>query len=401
MALTRVFRAQDLVQYRHGPVEFPFGAHFFPEVEALGQVEEFAYITVAAPVGVVWARTDFAETDYTLFVLSKMHPINFPSWSINEWRFDPLTGQRFSYDDENESWSLSSALQDDPQPAHRIDFGTFNADLIDTVHVEPNGNLWWFGAAATAFNGGAIQLNAATYQPFGDPISPDDFLDPRGNPPIDIQDFAIDRNSDRLFVRWSTNNVGEVSIYRFSTREFITNIFAPNQTCGIVLTQDGFIYVADEQDWLCQYDYDGVFYGALRNTRRSEYLGGRGGFAYGWDSRYRRLLFLGGVPNEENGDSQLRVYGMFPTPDAALVTPPIPREVPRRGRRTMVFARIFGDGAEPISSTRVSVTGTAEQNASSDLDGDIVFAIEPENTDPYVVELSANANVTETSEEGI
>lgn len=283
----------------------------------------------------------------------------WPSWNVTRWTIDGAEGRKL----------------------RRVTLDGAAALSNDLIAVEPGGSLWWFSGYADAFQGGAVLLNSDTLAATSTKIAYADF----GK--TGIEDFAIDRASDRVFVRWLSNNVGQVSIHKLSTRELIADIWAPNKTNGIVLTNDGFIYLTDVYGWICVYDFDGNFYGAMKHPAPS---GVKGGFSFGWDAYYKRLLYLPGTPCATDGASALRVQGFYPLPSTELLSAPIPLSVPRKNRPIYVFSHLTGIGGEPRGGRPVTIGGSAPATmARTDPDGDAVFQVTPQNAGQFTVEVKA------------
>lgn len=389
MALRRAFRATDRIQYAlwPGPAAPPLVhyADYLISAPRLYQEELACFNSTYSP-GILYVTpgaNPYGSTVINFF--SVLTTVAWPSWGTARWRFDGQAGHLLGVDHFTTAFS-SGAI------------------VFDQMTSEPNGSLWWFGQHADAYHSGPVQVDPVTFGPPGgtwgtSPYPASSFLDKNGGATIGYADFAIDRAGDRLFARWLTSNVGEVSIYRLSTLAYLTSIYTPNKTCGVVLTHDGFVYVADEADWLCVYDYNGVFQNAFRNPRRSDYgaavaSGFGSGVAYGWDRYYKRILFVGATPNAADGACKMRIWGYYPVPDAAGVTPPLPRQVPRAGRRVYVVSHCYGEGAEPLASRSATATGADVGSAVTDREGDAVVAVTASAAGTLPVEISVDVNVT-------
>lgn len=192
-------------------------------------------------------------------------------------------------------------------------------------------------------------------------------------------DFAIDTPNNRIWFRMSGDDVGKVRMFKPSDYSLVATLYASNTTKSIVPTGDGFVWLIDSFDWHHLYDYDGAYWGSLRNPLGAIPTGGR---AYGWEPRTRRLLELTGTASGAAGVSTLYLRAFYPNAQAAYLSKVVPRDVPRKGQTSYFFAHCYGEGGEPIASRPVSMTasvplGIAAGVASTDGDGDVVYAQTP------------------------
>ncbi len=367
MGLQPCFTAADALDYQLWDGVVP-GTHYNDYLITPPRVysEELQAITTTYTGGTMWVeRSGNKYSEYTLNHWAVMTQYAWPGWGLKRWRLDAQFGHRVS----STAWVGSV--------------------VMDQITYEPSGFIWWFGAHADAYQGGPTLVDASSLAPTTTHITNAQWRDAKGNVPGGATDFAIDRGNDRMMVRWNTNAVGEVGIYKYSTKQLLANIYTPNSTCGIIVTGDGFIYVVDVLDWLIEYDYNGVFQNAFRNPRRQTYLGGNGGVVYGWDPFFKRLLFAGVTPNAANGACTVRPQGFYPVAAQAALTPPIPRQVPRKNKRTTFFSHLCGEGAEALANRTAAVSGIVVSTPTSDLDGDIIFTATPPaaGIDPVTVSV--------------
>jgi hypothetical protein len=320
--------------------------------------------TLSRP-GAVWGAHDPNRWDQaSIKFMANMSQICWPSWSTKVWRFDAARGRPL---------------------------GTFygSSILLDLFAVEPDGSVWWFGVTADAYHGGPVLLSLSSAS-----VAATTTVIPAATfeGAISIEDFGLDRAAHRAFVRSNVTGTGKVTIYDFDlatmTATKIADIFTPNQTAGVALTLDGFVYLADVLDWICVYDYDGNFHGAYRNPRANSHLYGA---AYGWDQAYKRLLRVENTPANALGASTLKIEGFYPVPAEAILTPPIPRQVPRKNRRVYVFSHLCGEGGEPLTGRPATLEhgGAVVGEGPTDTDGDVAIAVTPAAAGPYDAEITA------------
>jgi hypothetical protein len=361
MGLLRCFEAEDLLEYQlwDGSADASYNAYLItpPRIYA-----EEIRPTTGRP-GALWGGADpnrWGPSSISFFAVTSQ--VRWPSWGAGRWKLDGRFGRKLE--------RLSGATA----------FGQMGV-TTGLLSVEPAGAVWEFAGHPFIDANGAVLMDVDTMTVTSQLIRPEDFA---GHAAGAMVDFAVDRAADRVWIRWLTNNVGQVSVYRLSTRELLHEIWAPNQTNGVVLTHDGFVYVVDVLDWLCVYDYEGRLHGAMRHPRLVSHPGG---VCYGWDAYYRRLLRLEGTPVAVDGASTLRVEAFYPVPQAALLSPPVPRQVPRAGRRVYVLSRAVGEGAEPIVGRAAQLGGDVAGAGSSDHQGDVVVAVTPAASGPLEVEV--------------
>ncbi len=337
--------------------------------------EQLASMASSYKPGVIFVTPDAnVNGPTTIHFLGTTNQVAWPGWNAVRWRFDGQIGALLG-----------------------VDHTAFGSGIYyQQMIAGADGSLWWFGALATVYHGGPMQIDPATLAEIGttSPYPVSSFLDKHGNNPIDIQDFSIDRGRDRFFVRWSTDYVGEIEVYELSTRTYLTSIYAPNETNGVVLTHDGYIYLVDKADWISVYDYAGNSHGSFRNPRRQNYVGGYGGIVYGWDRYYKRLLFLGGIQDAADGACKCRIWGYYPVPDAAGVTAPVPRQAPRHGRRVYVFSHAYGEGGEALASRGSTATGLDVVSGVTDQDGDAILSLTGGTPGSLSVSIAVDVNTT-------
>jgi hypothetical protein len=350
-------------RYNPGIMGSPFGSVW----PFRRYAEEIAQPASRARPGAVWGAHDPNRWDQaSIKFLSNINQIYWPSWATRIWRFDAARGRSLGTFKE----SLGSLV------------------VLDQFTVEPDGSVWWFGPHADAYHGGP-KLMSLSSDAIGlaEVVIPTDTFEQAAV----IEDFGLDRAARRAFVRRGENTVGQVTIYDFNqatmTATKVADIYTPNATAGIAPTLDGFVYVADVLDWICVYDYDGNFHGAYRNPRPNAHLYGA---AYGWDQAYKRLLRVVNTPVDGLGASTLRIEGFYPVSAEAILTPPIPRQVPRKNRGIFVFSHLCGEGGEPLTGRHATLEhgGAVVGEGATDTDGDVAIEVTPAAAGPYDAETT-------------
>ena len=308
----------------------------------------------------------------TLCFLSVLRKYHWPSWDIRVWKMDGKTGSFLSS-------KLGASVFGDDSPG--ITYGA--------ITWEPQGHLWEYAGHVAVDGLGAVQLDPATLGPVaGTNILPAAFP---GHESDSIQEFAIDRRPgfDRMFIRWSSDRVGQVRVYKASTLEELTQVYACAQVQQLLVTNDGFLYVMDVAGWLHVYNFEGAYHGSVRHPQNETYPGG---VAWGWDGQYKRLLRVAGTANESNGGSTLKIEGFYPVPEVTFLSPAIPRQVPRKGRTFYSLAHLCGEGGEPIAGRAVVVTGGASGTFFTGPEGDANIRITPTSTDSLELHLEARTD---------
>ena len=203
-----------------------------------------------------------------------------------------------------------------------------------------------------------------------------------------IQDFAIDQRNDRVWARDTrTRTVGEIGCYRLSDFSLLHTIYCPNASQQIIPTGDGNVWLVDSYGHIFLYDYDGNLLGWCREPPPAP----TGGYCYGWDEAYKRLLRLE-ITADVGGLSTAKVYGLLPTPDIYHLSSPILRKHPRVGRRSYFWTHLCGAGGEPIGARQgylgVSVPlNLLADSKISDGDGDFVMSTTPASSGAQAVEF--------------
>lgn len=359
MGLRKSFDAADPVSYRLAADIDPviYGEiTFHPELTTPPRV----YGEELSALGAVWGGRDGNRYGPSTFsVLGTTNQIYWPSWGINRWRFDGQAGRLL---ERQTDVALSAVIATNPRFA-----------------VEPSGALWWWGTPY--YPAYASALDGDTFAAAGLSVGGADFGAASG-----FRDFNVDRAADRVFVRPASNNAGQISIWRLSTKAKIADIWTPGATKGIVLTHDGYVYVVDELAWLCCYDYDGRLCGALKASRPPA---SPLGVVYGWDPYYKRLLRVVGTANAPDGASTMRVEGYYPQPEEWTLTPPVPLKVPRKSRPVYSFAHVAGEGGEPMAARRVTFTaGISSSTVAADANGDGLAQLTPDAAGALLVEVT-------------
>ncbi len=239
---------------------------------------------------------------------------------------------------------------------------------------------------------GFIQLGGDVLRPshFQDPNDPTEMLaDYTGNvllpegPGVTVRNMAIDRASDRLFIQWDADGTpyggaypwNRVDVYVWSTGVFLHSIYASNVVRQICADPNGFVWLVDLFNRLTLYSYEGVFHGCWHQTgypllaadsELDQYC------QWAWDAHANRFLML---PLAAPGT--LQVLGFTPRTEEALVTEPLPRQVPRRYRATTFFVKASGSGGEPVTGDPAIVSGATSLAVSTDKDGDAVATYTP------------------------
>ncbi len=300
--------------------------------------------------------------------------IEWPSWNIKRWVVDGDSGTEFqqlcggvaSWSELNTSFNVNNFYG--AQTSMNI------SQLYGRFVLEPPSSFWRIGNPWDAH--AAVQLDAETMVLTGKYL---DGASVNGGVGTGIGDIAVDSVAKRVWVRKSFNNAGEIEAWYYdfnnpSTAQYLHSIWAPNATNGIVLSSDGYLFVMDVQDWIILYDYDGNLHSSFRQPRPYPCPGG---VAWTWDDLYRRLLRVTGTPDAVDGACTMKVEGYYPIPTADSLTPPIPRQVPRKGRRIYVVSRLVGTGAEPVGSVpaTLKLNGVAVASGRTDDKGDALLQV--------------------------
>lgn len=369
MGLRKVFTASDLVAWRPyaplaptgfgGLLPAPYHAGLVTAPRIYGEEPNSRFASGShLAQGALWAQREGVRS--TINVLLMMRQSAWPSWNASVWKFDGATG---------------AALARQPKTASGSDTGA--SASYDLFTSEPtNGALWWYGAHASAYHAGVVEVDPATTAQKGTVIPYSAF---EMAPELAQQDaaeaFAIDREQRRAYVRWLGASVRRVDAYDLQgdgTWMWAHTLYAGSAVDQVLMTDTGTVYLIDENDWLTVYTAAGSFSGAVRNPRTAVWPFG---YLYGWDRFYRRVLFLAGTENAADGASTLRVEAFYPSPAATRLSPPVPIERPRSGRRLALVASLSGDGGEPIAAMpgKLELDGVLVAAAVSDGAGDLLF----------------------------
>lgn len=352
MGLRKPFTASDPLAYRLASEMGTFWLHYAPDLITPPRV----YGEELTGLGAVWAGHD--PNRYgpsSLSVLASMRQDDYPGWDITRWKHDGQEGRALSRD---------------------VGVGDAVMATYARFTVEPSGVVWWFGDPYTTR---AVELDSATLAEAGAVIVGSDFG------ALTLPAFAVDRAADRVFMRKDTSG-NRVEVFRLSTKVKLVDLWAPGEVRSIVLTHDGFVYLVDVLEWICCYDYEGRFRGALKATRAPA---APFGVIYGWDHYFKRLLRVVGTASATDGASTVRPEGFFPEPEAWELTPPLPLKVPRKGRSIYSFAHIAGEGGEPLGGRRLTVTADgASSTVAADANGDARAALTPDATGALLVEVT-------------
>ena len=390
MALPQPFTASTVLPYRAWDgvsaaavnADLIAGARIYAEeLRALGAV---AYRRPAA----IWGDGD------RINVFASMRCIEDPGYYFRRWAIDSLSGavlpqpSRSWYDDLG---NLVASV-DDGFYAASVDMDENSQATVEVGKgagaAWSTGTIWRFGQDETtdyqgpiyanydgnsAGLGGAAITHEADYGLTGYAV-----------------DFAIDRAADLVWFRMSADDGGLVRCFQISDKSLVATLYAPNATKAILPTGDGFVFVVDAYDWILLYDYDGAYWGGMRNPLGAIPAGGR---CHGWDPTTRRLLELTATASASDGASTLQVRGFYPTPQACYLTKAIPRTIPRKGQTSYFFAHLYGDGGEPITSRPVAVAasvplGITASNVITDAQGDAVTSCTPASTGANDAEMT-------------
>lgn len=388
MGLRKCFQAVDLQKYR-GPRGLVginptvlYGEKYYNELITSPRYyyeELFCYETSGATPGVIWVeRENNPYGDFVIKHFAIVAQVNWPSWATVVWKYDAQYGHLLEI----------------------MRYGTAGFEgegtiVYDFMCYSPDGGLWWFGPHADAYHGGPLAVSTATFAAITEnSFQIDEWEAALGRSLVGVSDFNVDRGRDRIWFRWMTNNVGQVSLYKLSTKEHLADLWTPNQTAGIVCCRDGWTYIKDVCDWICIYDYDGTYFSSFRHPRREPYFGAGGGVAWGWDQYYRRLLMCAAVANSTDGACRNRVKGYYPNPEPQFLTDVVPRQAPRAGRKTVIFSHLGGEGLEPIGSRRATFSGPpGAQSTATDNEGDAINTVVPAASGSLHVGLTVDATV--------
>lgn len=336
-------------------------------------MEELACFRFGADPGLIWvSRESNHRSETTINYLGTTANAEWPSWGARQWKLDNQDGY---------------AIETIPR-------GNFSGISMGNFAYEPPGFLWSFGGHPFTSGYAAALIDSVSLLPTEiELLNIAEWEAALGKSLLAIRDFNVNRSADRIWVRWMTDRWNHISVYRLSTKEFLADLYTPNATAGIVLTADGWVYVADTDDWICVYDYEGRYYNAFKNPRRETYFGGRGGYAKGWDPINKRLLFAGAVANSVNGQCRMRIVGYYPVAEPAALTIPLPRTVPRATRRTVFMSHLRGEGGEPLASRSTQITGAVTTTVATDQHGDILVTVTPSQSGTVELDMSVAATV--------
>ncbi len=317
----------------------------------------------------------------------------WPSWNVTMWIFNGRTGEKFQRLAQGESWEEPDAdTFYDLMPPDANGGGLRTAMFDHFASVDASGLLWQFGNTTPIWwSHAAVQRDPFTLDLTGRYI--DAFPDHYGVTHGSISDMAYDSVAKILWVRWFGDVTGRVEVWSYDIanpagRTWLHDIYTPNETNGLSLTSDGYIFAADSKDWVVLYDYDGRYHSAFIEPRPASCPNG---VTWAWDRIYKRLLRVAGTPSDPTtGRSTMKVEGFFPIPANDSLTAPIPRKVPRKNRRITVLSRLVGEGCEAIGSAPifVKVNTVSVTTSRTDGDGDAIIPITPAATGAITVEVS-------------
>lgn len=379
MGLVKCFEAESYFEY-----------DLYPRPSSLfGGVEYHTYLKTPprthceehAAVGTVWTECDPNRWGKTsISHLANLNQVEWPSWNVSRWRVDGTYGRKYVDLDGNTSYRNREGY----------------SVVWDKFSWEPRGNggrLWWYGAHADAYHGGPVPLVSGAGVTSADPAV-GMALSAQVDQAINLVSgwglrggatcFAMDADNERMFAQWDGANIGEVKVFRYPRDgsfdpdvHYLGSIFTPGHTVGTFLSTDGFAYVHDSLGWICVYDYNARFYGALRDVTKIADSPWKG-TCWGWDPFFKRLLRVRVTAPAVNGASTVRAEGFYPIIKEAYLSPPIPRSVPRVGRKTYFVSHVLGESrAEPIIGRRLKATIDGQvRYAATDQHGDAAFGFD-------------------------
>lgn len=190
-----------------------------------------------------------------------------------------------------------------------------------------------------------------------------------------VRRFAVDRSNDRVYIG-ETGDTTEVQVFTFVTKAYLHSIFAANQVLNVLLDPNGFVWLVDELNRLTLYDYDGRLLGCWHQTGyplRAADSSVVPHCIWTWDPYANRFLVLPlAAPF-----TAMRLRAFLPKTEDALMSVPIPRQVPRRHRPTTFFVRASGSGGEPLSTWRGVTSGAVVKHFVTDTEGDAMATYTP------------------------
>jgi hypothetical protein len=175
---------------------------------------------------------------------------------------------------------------------------------------------------------------------------------------IDDTPRSLSNDSGDLFL--SGKSTGLLSVFRWTTGEFLYSIQMPQGIKSICLEDNQRCYVMLTDQTLVLVDYmRGEIMGAVKIPTLTGAKDGDawGGATIAWDSLYRRILVAQELPNDPiTGASTSYIRGFRQVPIPVRLTTPIPLKAPRQGRQIPVLVQAVGDMNEGVGGYNLSVT---------------------------------------------
>lgn len=414
MGLRKTFESLDYLAYRIWPPYDPLAPGplkeqpcpgIFPDtrfntdfIHGARIYDQELYVFDEPWFSVVWAESlENALGPVTLHFLSLTKQVCIYSWNVNVWSMDGYKGILLyvENDDTAVSNDPSDPLSKYKEPSLRLNppiipdltfltscamaggpQGQIFATASHPFYTGPADGIRTYNPTTTGGIGEVAQLPSGvrmTYGHFGKAGA------------LDYAAHAnLDPANDLAFLKWA--NEQPVSVYRASTGELLHQLWAPNEITGIILNDDGYVYLSDRSQFITCYTYDGKYAGQVNQPAPLNGVP----VVWGWDRVFHRLLRVPITPNGPAGMSTLVMEGYYPVPEPTQLVGPLPRKVARKGRRVSMFAHLAGDGGEAIAGFQGKFTGDVIAQSVSDLRGDLVV--------PYTAGEPGAQNTTVTVE---
>jgi hypothetical protein len=297
----------------------------------------------------------------TVYVYAQMDYHYHPSWRIAVYAIDGVTGEILWKD--TESWRNN----------------IFLVGLVNNFMVDNDGRTWISNAYGhcyrsvlynddTEVNQFAKKSGMPNYLLYDIRIEHEEWLNPEGGAmsPGVSRVLAVLPSQNRTIAVYydsltdSPTSFGNddrryVGIFEYSSRRLLTYLKVPGDLQRLVIVDTTTAYGIHTGGMISVIDYK-----ALR-VRGVVYAGpttGVGGISRwssaAYDPVYRRLIGAAPSPDAEDGASttRLKAYSTKEIPIGLL--PPIPQQIPRKGRTVGIFSRVYGDGGHGIPGVRVS-----------------------------------------------
>jgi hypothetical protein len=299
----------------------------------------------------------------TIYVLSAVQQIYYPSWGLWMWKFDGSTGAYISREDAFNHSAL----------------GTLGVLFMRSIIESYTGSFW------VSFSTGHTKEMTANLQTILQEFDAAHF----GRSTIDLS--LGDSARDLIMMPGQAGSGSNVCVYTISTGELVRTITVSGSPIAICAEDDKRVYVLGSNFILNLLDYTT---GEIISTYRVPVPDDAIDVRVTWDRLLRRLLVFLHLPNAEDGASTSVVRGYYPVPVAMHLTEPIPLKPVRKGQNIPVLIRAVGDVGEPIAGKQVALTlsgATLLRNpAGTDANGAIVASVRCDDTGTFDIDASTD-----------